>query len=69
MAQQELWRRRLVEAETQYSHAAAALQRAIAQHAGEAEARASKVVARAEYLRVLRIFSDLVLRGKAPAAR
>ena len=66
MAQQEIWRKRLVEAETRYEDAALGLQSALAEDNGVAEARQRKMAARAEYLRLLRIFSDLVLRGKAP---
>jgi hypothetical protein len=68
MAEQEIWRKRLAEAENRYEDAAARLESALAQDSGVAEARQRKVTARAEYLRLLRIFSDLVLRGKAPAA-
>lgn len=66
MAQQEIWRRQLEEAESRYDDAAARLEAALAQGSGVAEARQRKMAARAEYLRLLRIFSDLVLRGKAP---
>jgi hypothetical protein len=69
LAQQEIWRRRLAEAETTYENAAADLETALAQNSGVAEARQRKMAARAEYLRLLRIFSDLVLRGKDPEAR
>jgi hypothetical protein len=48
---QEVWRGRLKEAENRYRIATG-------------EARES---ARQEYLRVLRIFSDLVIRGKLPS--
>jgi hypothetical protein len=66
MAQQEIWRKRLAEAETRYEEAAARLQTAMAEDRGVAEARQRKMAAHAEYLGLLRIFSDLVLRGKAP---
>jgi len=66
MAQQEIWRKRLEEAEAQYEAAAVDLRSALAQDCGVPEARQRKLAARAEYLRLLRIFSDLVLRGKAP---
>jgi hypothetical protein len=51
--EQEVWRTRLKEAEQQYRDA-------------KGDARES---ARQEYLRVLRIFSDLVIRGMPPAKR
>jgi len=66
MAQQEIWRKQLEEAENRYENASAKLQSALAEGRGVAEARQVKMTARAEYLRLLRIFSDLVLRGKAP---
>ncbi len=66
MAQQEIWRRRLAAAENEYESAAARLECAIGQDRGVDEARQRKLDARAEYLRLLRIFSDLVLRGKIP---
>ena len=64
--QQEIWRKQLGEAETRYEDAAARLQTALVEDRGIAEARQAKMAARGEYLRLLRIFSDLVLRGKAP---
>jgi len=51
LADQEFWRARLNEAERLYRAAS-----------GKA-----REVARQEYLRVLRIFSDLVIRGKTPS--
>ena len=66
MAQQEIWRKRLDEAESRYEDASLGLQAALSQDCGVAEARERKMTAHAEYLRLLRIFSDLVLRGKAP---
>jgi len=66
MAQQEIWRKRLVAAEIQYETAAAQLESAIGRDCGVSEARQRKLDARSEYLRLLRIFSDLVLRGKVP---
>jgi hypothetical protein len=66
MAGQEIWRKRLEEAENRYEDASAQLQAALTQDSGVAEARERKMTARAEYLRLLRIFSDLVLRGKVP---
>jgi hypothetical protein len=66
MPQQEIWRKQLAEAENRYDDAAAHLEAALAEGQGVPEARERKMTARAEYLRLLRIFSDLVLRGKAP---
>jgi hypothetical protein len=66
MAEHETWRRQLEEAEKKYEEAALQLQAAIDDGRGVDEARQQKATARAEYLRLLRIFSDLVLRGKAP---
>ncbi len=66
MAEQEIWRRQLEEAESRYDDAAARLESAMAEGTGVAEARQRKMDARGEYLRLLRIFTDLVLRGKAP---
>ena len=66
MVEQEMWRKRLEEAERRYEHAAEELQTAVAHGGAVAEARERKTLARAEYLRLLKIFSDLVLRGKAP---
>jgi len=66
MALQEIWRQRLEEAERKYEDAATELQSALSQNSGVAEARRHKMAARAEYLRLLRIFSNLVLRGKVP---
>jgi hypothetical protein len=68
MAQQEIWRKQLEAAENRYEDAAAQLESALAQGSGVAEARQQKTAARMEYLRLLRIFSDLVLRGKTPEA-
>jgi hypothetical protein len=66
MAEQETWRKQLVEAENKYEEAALQLQVALDEGCGISEARQRKMTARVEYLRLLRIFSDLVLRGKAP---
>ena len=66
MALQEIWRQRLEEAERKYEDAATELQSALSRNSGVVEARQQKMAARAEYLRLLRIFSDLVLRGKVP---
>ena len=67
-AQQDFWRGRLADTEARYQVADADLQRLSASGARTDGARAHKMEAREEYLRVLRIFTDLVLRGKAPAA-
>ena len=69
-AQQEVWRKRLADAEIAYRDASLALENAL-QIEGEgsssaAEARDRKNGARVEYLRILRVFSDIVLRGKVP---
>jgi hypothetical protein len=66
--EQDLWRGRLVDAETRYHVADDDLQRLSASGCRTEGARAHKIQAREEYLRVLRIFTDLVLRGKSPAA-
>jgi hypothetical protein len=66
MAEQEIWRKQLEEAEKRYEKASFGLQTALAQGSAVDEARQDKMTARAEYLRLLRIFSDLVLRGRAP---
>jgi hypothetical protein len=66
MTQQEIWRKRLEAAENKYEDAAVRLQEALDRDCGVAEARQAKMTAHAEYLRVLRIFSDLVLRGRLP---
>jgi len=74
-AEQEIWRERLCRAEAAYQAAAEELRLALLQRNGSAApsrglepdaARARKAAARAEYLRVLHIFTDLVLRGKLP---
>jgi hypothetical protein len=57
----ELWRERLVAAHTQYEEAAQALDKALAAAVGVPEARARLMAARTEYLRLLRVFSDMVL--------
>jgi hypothetical protein len=68
LAQQEIWRKRLAAAELAYHQASRDLQN-VPQEAGRSpdEARERKTEARLEYLRVLRIFTHLVLRGKLPA--
>jgi hypothetical protein len=65
-AEQDLWRKKLAEAELEYQQAATCLRNLVASSAGAERARAAKMSAREEYLRVLRIFTDLVLRGKSP---
>lgn len=72
LAQQETWRKRLGTAESDYQQASEQLRQAQlrnAQGASEPEvdsARERKAEARREYLRILRVFTDLVLRGKSP---
>ena len=68
LAQQEIWRKRLVAAELDFQQASIALTAALEEHdpAIVAAARERKTRARLEYLRVLRIFTDLVMRGKPP---
>ena len=63
---QEIWRKQLEEAENRYEEAAVQLESARAASYRVDEAKERKMLARADYLRLLRIFSDLVLRGKAP---
>jgi hypothetical protein len=76
LAQQETWRKRLSSAEVSYHDAAEELRLALLRKNGAAApdsepeiaaAKARKAAARAEYLRVLRVFTDLVLRGKTPS--
>ena len=73
LAQQERWRQRLANAESEYQHASEELRQAQirnTQGANEPEvtkARERKAAARIEYLRVMRVFTDLVLRGKSPS--
>ena len=76
LAQQEIWRQRLRSAEAAYQAAAEELRLALLRNnvAGAPDgspdvdaARSRKAAARAEYLRILRIFTDLVLRGKSPS--
>jgi hypothetical protein len=74
---QDAWRAKLAAAERSYHDVAADLQTLLEEHTslaatpdlipGLREARERKAAARAEYLRILRIFTDLVLRGKAPS--
>jgi hypothetical protein len=75
LAQQETWRKRLSSAESAYQDAAEELRLTLLRKNASAvpdcgpevtAAAARKAAARAEYLRVLRVFSDLVLRGKSP---
>jgi len=68
LAEQELWRKRLIDAESCLHDADTILQRLTTEGARTDNARAERFAAREEYLRVLRIFTDLVLRGKSPAA-
>jgi hypothetical protein len=64
LSEQEDWRQRLAEAEYRYRQADRELQ--CSPFLTPDDARAHKMAARQEYLRVLRIFTDLVLRGKSP---
>jgi hypothetical protein len=57
----EISRERLVAAHKKYEEAAVALEEAQAAGIGIAEAREVMQAARTEYLRLLRLFSDLVL--------
>jgi hypothetical protein len=76
LAPQEVWRNRLAAAETVFREAALQLKQAVQQQdlspssdeslRAVALAHERKHAARREYLRVLRIFTDIVLRGKAP---
>ena len=75
---QDTWRAKLAAAENAYHDAAGRVQVLLQEHTslaatpdlipGLRQAREQKAAARAEYLRILRIFTDLVLRGKAPSA-
>jgi hypothetical protein len=65
-SEQDLWRKRLAEAEARHREATDLLEERIAAGTGVESARAHKRATREEYLRVLRIFTDLVLRGKSP---
>lgn len=60
----EIWRELLLAAKERYDAAACRLEEAVAADAGVPEARAHLLAARAEYLRHLRNFSDLILRGR-----
>lgn len=75
LAQQESWRKRLSSAESAYQRASEELRLVLLEQNSSAatdaapeivRARDRKAAARLEYLRVLRVFTDLVLRGKAP---
>jgi hypothetical protein len=68
LTEQELWRKRLTDAEGRYHEADARLQSLSAAGERTDGARTHKMAAREEYLRILRIFTDLVLRGKSPAS-
>jgi len=64
-----MWRKRLVAAELAYKEASLELRMLQEKEAGSQEiaaARERTSQARLEYLRILRIFTDLVLRGKLP---
>ncbi len=67
--QQEVWRRRLLDAESRYHQATQEYAAAVELGRGEDEIQAAagrKAAAREEYHRMLRIFSDFVVRGKRP---
>jgi hypothetical protein len=73
---QEYWRSRLAAAEQDYHRLSDELQQVLRDQANcglppdrdpaVLAARERKTAARVEYLRILRIFTDLVLRGKVP---
>lgn len=68
-SQQEVWRRRLDEAEHEYHAAIRSYAEAVDLNQGQEAVTAAerrKAAAREEYQRLLRIFSDLIVRGKAP---
>jgi hypothetical protein len=67
--EQEIWRTKLAQAEVRYAEAGASVAKAVALNEGVADAAARKRAAREEYLRLLRIFSDLVMRGKSPPTK
>jgi hypothetical protein len=60
LSQEEIWRRKLSDAQRRYHEAVREL---AGSQPGAAE---RKAVARQEYLRVLRIFTDLIVRGIRP---
>lgn len=66
-SEMELWRERLVVAHKQFEEAAQALEKALATAVGVPEARARMLAARSEYLRRLRMFSDLALGSRKHA--
>jgi hypothetical protein len=66
---QEDWRKKLAEAETRYHEAVRDHAIAVDLRMGDdalAQAEERKRATRAEYHRILRIFSDMVVRGKRP---
>ena len=69
-AEEETWRKRLAAAELAFREASLAFDAAGEKQPADAQeiaaARERKAQARLEYLRILRIFTDLVLRGKLP---
>ena len=68
-SEQETCRLRLAEAEKEYHRALREYAVTVDLRMGEAaiaEAESRKCAARVEYHRVLRMFSDLVVRGKRP---
>lgn len=67
--QQEVWRRRLLDAENRYHQAmqqCAAVAKLGIEDVELQAAEKRRVAAREEYHRMLRIFSDFVVRGKRP---
>jgi hypothetical protein len=73
LAQQENWRKKLSSAESEYQAASEELRQAVLRSNVDGAsvqevdaARERKSRARREYLRILRVFTDLVLRGKSP---
>ena len=64
----DIWRERLAGAHAEYENAKRALEKATA--AGdEVRARQRMLAARAEYLRLLKVFSDIVLGARKVEAR
>ena len=68
LARQERWRRRLGEAEREYNDAVVSLRGLEADSPAREAALKRRAEARENYLRILRIFTDFVLRGKEPPA-
>lgn len=68
-SREEAWRRRLAEADNRYREALRAYAEAevLGDRAAIAAAAEHRTVVRQEYQRTLRIFSDMVIRGKRPS--